>query len=238
VVVTTKLALRTALAATTARVATAAVLATTAVLATIALLALTATVAAEPEPTAAAQSPAEPADGPATATLAGGCFWCVEEAFEEIEGVKSVTSGYTGGSVANPTYEQVGEGATGHFEAVQIVFDPKRVSYEKLLDVFWHNVDPTDAQGQFCDKGPQYRSAIFVADDEQRRIAEASKRAIDESGRFPGKVATEIRPAGPFYPAEEYHQDYAEKNPIRYRFYRTGCGRDARLREVWGAPGE
>jgi peptide-methionine (S)-S-oxide reductase len=181
-------------------------------------------------------SPAARADGLATATVAGGCFWCVEDAFEEIEGVESVASGYTGGSVVRPTYEQVTEGATGHFEAVQIVYDPKRVTYEKLLEVFWRNVDPTDAQGQFCDQGPQYRSAIFVADDEQRRVAEASKRAIDESGRFPGKVATEIRPAGPFYPAEEYHQDYARKNPLRYRFYRTGCGRDRRLREVWGPP--
>jgi len=195
-------------------------------------------IAGAAEPPAVAPSPAPRADGLATATFAGGCFWCVEAAFEGIDGVQSVTSGYTGGSVVNPTYEQVGEGATGHFESVQIVFDPKRVSYEKLLDVFWHNIDPTDSQGQFCDKGPQYRSVIFVADDEQRRLAEASKRAIDESGRFPGKVATEIRPAGPFYPAEEYHQDYAKKNPIRYSFYRNGCGRDRRLREVWGASPE
>lgn len=181
-------------------------------------------------------SPTARAEGLATATVAGGCFWCVEDAFEHVEGVEEVISGYTGGSVVRPTYEQVTEGATGHFESVQIVFDPKRVTYEQLLEVFWRNIDPTDAQGQFCDQGPQYRSAIFVADEEQRRVAEASKRAIDESGRFPGMVATEIRPAGPFYPAEDYHQDYAEKNPLRYRFYRTGCGRDRRLREVWGDP--
>jgi peptide-methionine (S)-S-oxide reductase len=184
-----------------------------------------------------AADPAAPApvpSGHAVMTVAGGCFWCVEEAFEHQDGVDSATSGYTGGQIANPTYEQVSEGGTGHFEAVQIVYDPQKITYEKLLDVFWHNVDPTDATGQFCDRGDQYRSAIFVHDAAQRAAAEASKRAIEQSGKPTAKVATEILPAGTFYPAEEYHQDYGEKNPIRYRFYRTTCGRDRRLREVWG----
>jgi peptide-methionine (S)-S-oxide reductase len=187
-----------------------------------------------------AADPAAPApipSGVAVMTVAGGCFWCVEEAFEHLDGVDSATSGYTGGQLVNPTYEQVSAGGTGHFEAVQIVYDPRKITYEKLLDVFWHNVDPTDAAGQFCDEGSSYKSAIFFHDDAQKAAAEASKRAIEQSGKPTSKVATEILLAGTFYPAEEYHQDYAERNPIRYRFYRTGCGRDRRLAEVWGDTG-
>jgi peptide-methionine (S)-S-oxide reductase len=172
----------------------------------------------------------------ATATFAGGCFWCMEPPFEALDGVASVTSGYTGGSVANPSYEQVSAGGTGHAEAVQVAYDPAKVGYEKLLDVFWHNVDPTAKDKQFCDVGSQYRSAIFVHDAQQRKLAEASRDALQASARFAGKpIATQIVDAGPFYAAEEYHQDYAKKNPIRYRFYRGGCGRDARLAEVWGS---
>ncbi len=170
----------------------------------------------------------------ARATFAGGCFWCVEAAFDEVAGVVSTTSGYAGGHVANPTYGQVSAGGTGHAESVQVEYDPAKVSYQHLLEVFWHNIDPTAVDSQFCDHGHQYRSAIFVADAEQRRLAEASKAKLVASGRFP-RVATTIEPLDAFYPAEEYHQDYYEKNPIRYRFYRTACGRDARLHELWGA---
>ncbi len=171
----------------------------------------------------------------ATATFAGGCFWCMEPPFEALAGVTSVTAGYTGGHLANPSYEQVSAGATGHAESVQIVYDPAKVSYQKLLDVFWHNIDPTAVDQQFCDVGTQYRSAIFVHDAGQRKLAEASRDALQASGRFDKPIATQIVDAGPFYPAEDYHQDYYKKNPIRYRFYRHGCGRDARLAEVWGA---
>ena len=172
------------------------------------------------------------AAGLQTATFAGGCFWCMVHPFEVIDGVISTVSGYTGGSVANPTYEQVSAGGTGHEESVEVVFDPKKVSYQTLLDVYWRNIDPFDDKGQFCDKGNQYRSAIFVANDEQRLMAEASKRKLKE--RFGHAIETEILPAGPFYRAEEYHQDYYRKNPLRYRFYRFSCGRDARLKQVWG----
>jgi peptide-methionine (S)-S-oxide reductase len=171
----------------------------------------------------------------ATATFAGGCFWCMEPPFEALDGVVSVTSGYTGGSVASPTYEQVSAGGTGHAEAVQVVYDPAKVGYEKLLDVFWHNADPVAKDRQFCDVGAQYRSAIFVHDAQQRKLAEASRDTLQRSGRFTQPIATQIVDAGPFYAAEEYHQDYARKNPIRYRFYRGSCGRDARLAEVWGS---
>ena len=147
----------------------------------------------------------------------------------------SVTSGYTGGTKVNPTYEEVSAGGTGHAESVDVVYDPARIGYEKLLDVFWHNVDPTTPEAQFCDHGNQYRSAIFYHDDAQRRLAEESKQALERSHALPGPVVTEIVAAGPFYPAEEYHQDYYKKNPIRYHFYRYTCGRDQRLREVWGA---
>ncbi len=170
-----------------------------------------------------------------TATFAGGCFWCMEPPFEKLDGVSSVTSGYTGGRVANPTYEQVSDGGTGHAEAVQIVFDPKKVSYAKLLEVFWHNIDPTAKDRQFCDVGDQYRSAIFFHGAEQKKLAEASRQELQASGRIGRPIVTEVVEAGPFYPAEEYHQDYYKKNPLRYRFYRNGCGRDARLQEIWGA---
>jgi peptide-methionine (S)-S-oxide reductase len=168
----------------------------------------------------------------AIATFAGGCFWCVEADFDKVDGVISTTSGYTGGHTANPTYEQVSHGGTGHAETVEIVYDPAKVSYKKLLDVFWHNIDPLAKDRQFCDHGDQYRSAIFYHDEEQRALAEASKVAVEK--RFKQPVATQIVPAGPFYKAEEYHQDYYMKNPIRYKFYRYNCGRDARLEELWG----
>ena len=170
---------------------------------------------------------------PATAVFAGGCFWCVEADFDKLPGVLATESGYAGGSLKNPTYEQVSAGRTGHAESVRVTYDPKKVSYETLLDYFWHHVDPTVKDRQFCDVGNQYRTAIFFQDDAQRRSAEASKAMIEKSGRL-SHVYTEIAPAGAFYPAEEYHQDYYKKNPIRYKYYRTSCGRDARVNEVWG----
>jgi len=187
---------------------------------------------------AAATAPAvaqERSSATAVATFAGGCFWCVEEAFDKVNGVISTTSGYTGGHVPNPTYEQVTTGRTGHFEAVQVVYDPNVVTYDALLDVFWRNIDPLDAGGQFCDRGDQYRSAIFYHDAEQRELAERSKRKLEESGALPGKVVTEIIPAGEFYAAEDYHQDYYRRNAVRYNFYKFTCGRPARLEELWGA---
>ncbi len=187
------------------------------------------------------QTPApSPAGPPARklmkATFAGGCFWCMEPPFEALEGVVSVTSGYTGGTKQKPTYEEVSSGTTGHAESVQILYDPVRISYEKLLDVFWHNVDPTDATGQFCDHGNQYRPAIFFHDEEQKRLAEASRAALEKSKRFSGEIAVAVVPASTFWPAEEYHQKYHSKNPIRYKYYRSRCGRDDRLAELWGAP--
>ena len=180
----------------------------------------------------AAAAPAAPAaPHRAVATFAMGCFWCAEDAFEGHQGVVSVVSGYTGGKEKNPTYEEVSAHRTGHFESIEVTYDPAKVSYEQLLDVFWHNVDPGDGGGQFCDQGPQYRSAIFVHGDEQRRAAEARKAAV---AKKLGKAETLILPAGPFYAAEAYHQDFAKNNPLRYRFYSTGCGRAARLRQVWG----
>jgi peptide-methionine (S)-S-oxide reductase len=170
---------------------------------------------------------------PATAIFAGGCFWCVEADFDKLPGVLNTESGYAGGSLKNPTYEQVSAGGTGHAESVRVTYDPKMVSYEKLVDYFWHHVDPTVKDRQFCDIGNQYRTAIFYQDDAQRRAAEASKSALEKSGRL-AHVYTEIAPAGTFYPAEEYHQDYYKKNPIRYKYYRTTCGRDSRVNEVWG----
>jgi peptide-methionine (S)-S-oxide reductase len=169
---------------------------------------------------------------PAVATFAGGCFWCMEPPFEALPGVVSVTAGYTGGSKPNPSYEEVSAGGTGHAESVEIVYDPAQISFERLLDVFWHNIDPTVADRQFCDVGRQYRSAIFVHDAAQRKAAEASLAEIQRRLGVP--VKTQIVDAGPFYRAEEYHQDYYKKNPIRYRYYRHGCGRDARLQELWG----
>jgi peptide-methionine (S)-S-oxide reductase len=168
------------------------------------------------------------------ATFAGGCFWCMEHPFDEIPGVVSVTAGYTGGWKKNPTYEEVSAGGTGHAESVQIVYDPTKVTYEKLLSVFWHNIDPTTRDRQFCDSGHQYRSAIFYHGEEQHRLALQSKERLEKDKPFKGPIVTEIVPAGPFYPAEEYHQHYYKKNPIRYRFYRFSCGRDHRLKELWG----
>lgn len=165
------------------------------------------------------------------ATFAGGCFWCMEPPYEKVPGVVSVISGYTGGTVVNPTYNAVSSGTTGHFEAVEVVFDPARVSYATLLDVFWRNIDPTNPRGQFCDVGGQYRSAIFFHDEKQRLAAIASRDSLVRNRKM--KVVTEIRPAAPFYKAEEYHQDYHRKNPVRYRFYRFNCGRDLRLRQIW-----
>jgi peptide-methionine (S)-S-oxide reductase len=169
-----------------------------------------------------------------TAIFAGGCFWCVETQFEGVPGVKSVISGFTGGHVANPSYEQVGAGGTGHYESVEIRFDPAQVKYADLLDMFWHSIDPTQANGQFCDRGPTYRSAIFWKDSTQLRAAESSKRAIEKSGVLKAPIVTQILPAAPFYAAEEYHQDFWRKDPDRYYNYREGCGRDARLAQVWG----
>jgi peptide-methionine (S)-S-oxide reductase len=170
---------------------------------------------------------------PATAIFAGGCFWCVEADFDKVRGVLSTESGYTGGELRNPTYEQVSRGGTGHTESVRITYDPRRVSYEQLLHHFWHHIDPTVKDRQFCDVGNQYRTAIFYVDDAQARLAQASKATLEKNGRF-AHVYTEIVQAGTFYPAEEYHQDYYTKNPIRYKFYRTSCGRDARVKEIWG----
>jgi peptide-methionine (S)-S-oxide reductase len=184
---------------------------------------------------APAQSPPAPAPTPAKtaiATFAGGCFWCVEADFDKVDGVLSTTSGYTGGKTANPTYYEVGRGGTGHTEAVEIVYDPAKVTYDKLLDVFWHNHDPLAKNRQFCDRGDQYRPAIFYHDEEQHRLAEATK--AKHQPRFKQPIQTEITAAGPFYPAEDYHQDYYLKNPLRYQFYRYNCGRDARLEELWG----
>jgi len=174
--------------------------------------------------------------GQAIATFAGGCFWCMEPPFDELDGVISTTSGYTGGRKPNPTYEEVSSGTTGHAEAVLVAYDPKRINYERLLEVFWRNIDPVTPNAQFCDHGTQYRSGIFYHDEAQRRLAEESKRALEVSGRFKAPVVTEIVAAGPFYPAEDYHQDYYKKNPIRYKLYRAGCGRDRRLAELWGDP--
>ena len=170
----------------------------------------------------------------AKATFAGGCFWCMEPPFDKLNGVASTTSGYTGGSKTDPTYEEVSSGGTGHAEAVEVLYDPAKVSYEQLLDVFWHNVDPTVRSRQFCDVGEQYRTAIFTHDETQKRLAEASKAALEKSKPFKEGIVTEIVPAGRFYPAEEYHQDYYKKNPVRYKFYRFNCGRDQRLEQLWG----
>jgi len=169
-----------------------------------------------------------------TAIFAGGCFWCMQHPYDAEDGVIATTVGYTGGHKKNPTYREVSAGGTGHAEAVRIVYDPQKVSYTRLLDIFWHNIDPLSANGQFCDRGNQYRSAIFYLNEEQRQLAEASKQALEESGRFTTPIVTEITAAGEFYPAEEYHQDYYRKNPIRYKFYRGTCGRDRRLHELWG----
>ncbi len=178
------------------------------------------------------------AQGTAKATFAGGCFWCMEPPYDKLPGVISTTSGYMGGKKRSPTYEEVSTGTTGHAEVVQIVYDPAKVSYEKLLEVFWRNIDPTVRDQQFCDVGSQYRTAIFFHDEEQKRLAEASKAALEKSKPFKAPIVTPVQAAGDFWPAEDYHQDYYKKNPVRYKYYRTGCGRDERLRQLWGKAGD
>ena len=183
-----------------------------------------------------AQVQPKAATKPATAkaTFAGGCFWCMEEAYDPVPGVISTTSGYMGGHVKNPTYEQVTTGRTGHAEAVQVEYDPAKVGYARLLEVFWRNIDPTQKDGQFCDHGSSYRTAIFFHDEEQRRLAEASRAALMKNKPFKGEIVTEIAKSGEFYAAEGYHQDFYLKNPTRYKFYKSGCGREARLKQLWG----
>jgi peptide-methionine (S)-S-oxide reductase len=190
--------------------------------------------AATPPKTSPAASKPTP-HAAATAVFAGGCFWCEEATFEGLPGVTSVVSGYAGGTQPNPTYEQVSSGRTGHAESVEVTFDPALTSYQKLLDVYWHNVDPTQSNGEFCDHGEQYRSAIFYADDAQRRAALATKKAIEDSKVLKGPIVTQIVPLTKFWPAETYHQDYYKKNPADYQAYRLGCGRDLRLKELWGS---
>jgi peptide-methionine (S)-S-oxide reductase len=187
----------------------------------------------------AEEKPAPRGAGLAKATFAGGCFWCMEPPYDVLPGVVSTTSGssgYIGGHKADPTYAEVSSGGTGHTEAVEVLYDPAKISYERLLDVFWRNVDPTVRDRQFCDTGSQYRTGIFFHDETQKRLAEQSKHALEKSKPFKETIVTEIVPAGRFYPAEEYHQDYYKKNPLRYKFYRTSCGRDRRLEQLWGKP--
>ena len=172
----------------------------------------------------------------AKAYFAGGCFWCMEEAFEKVEGVISVVSGYMGGTAANPTYEEVSAGRTGHAEAVEVTYDPTRVTYQKLLDAFWHNVDPLTPNAQFCDHGTQYRSAVFYSTEEEKRLTEESKAMVEQAKKFPAPIVTQLAPAATFYPAEDYHQDYYKKNPLRYKYYKYGCGRANRLETLWWKP--
>jgi peptide-methionine (S)-S-oxide reductase len=200
-------------------------------LASIAALALGAAAPASPQAPTPAAKPAT-----AKATFAGGCFWCVEEVYDKIPGVISTVSGYMGGHVKNPTYEQVSTARTGHAEVVQVEYDPSKVTYARLLEVFWRNIDPTQKDGQFCDHGPQYRSGIFYHNDEQKRLAEASRLNLSKNKPFKGEIVTEITKAADFYPAEGYHQDFHTKSPTRYKFYKSGCGRDARLQQLWGKP--
>lgn len=184
-----------------------------------------------------AQTTTPPSAAPAAtekAIFAGGCFWCVESDFDKVPGVVSTTSGYTGGKIANPSYQQVSSHTTGHAEAVEVVFDPKKVSYSQLVEHFWRTIDPTTADRQFCDAGSPYRTAIFAVNAEQLKLAQASKAALEKTKPFKEPIVTEITLATTFYPAEDYHQDYYLKNPIRYKYYRTSCGRDARLKQLWG----
>ncbi len=169
-----------------------------------------------------------------TAVFAGGCFWCMQGPFDKLDGVVSTKAGYTGGTKDNPTYEETSSGSTGHREAVEIKFDPKKVGYKKLLDTFWENIDPLDGKGQFCDKGEQYTSAVFYLNDEQKKIFETTKVEIEKNLKFKGKIETKILPAKKFFAAEDYHQSYYKKNPVRYSYYRASCGRDKRLQELWG----
>jgi peptide-methionine (S)-S-oxide reductase len=201
------------------------------------LVLLMATMSACAGPANDAPAPAAASANTEVAIFAGGCFWCMEPPFDKVNGVISTTSGYTGGKLPNPTYEQVSGGSTGHAESLKVVFDPTRVSYKQLLDVYWHNVDPFVIDQQFCDHGDQYRTAIFTTGPEQLRLAEESKRELEASGKFSQAIVTQIVPASTFYPAEEYHQDYYMKNPVRYKFYRYNCGRDARLEQIWGSSG-
>jgi peptide-methionine (S)-S-oxide reductase len=183
---------------------------------------------------ASAQTAPQPAAGQAMATFAGGCFWCTESDFDHVKGVISTTSGYTGGQVPNPGYERVSAGGTGHAEAVEVIYDPSKVSYEQLLAFYWHSIDPTVKDAQFCDHGNQYRTAIFVRNDEERKLAEVSKKKVEAELKVP--IYTQIVDAGPFYAAEDYHQDFYLKNPTKYKFYRWNCGRDQRLEQLWGKP--
>lgn len=184
----------------------------------------------------ATPEPQQPAPALETATFASGCFWCTEADFDKVKGVVETTSGYIGGTTANPTYNQVSAGGTGHAEALQLKYDPSQVTYRELLDVYWRNVDPLDRNGQFCDRGDQYRPAIFHHNEEQKRLAEDSKAELEKSGRFNQPIVVEITPASIFTPAEDYHQDYYLRNPIQYFIYRSGCGRDARLEGLWSKP--
>ncbi|MBI5461310.1 MAG: peptide-methionine (S)-S-oxide reductase MsrA [Gammaproteobacteria bacterium] len=181
---------------------------------------------------AMAAEPAAQGNAPATAVFAGGCFWCMEPPFDALAGVTATTSGFTGGHQANPSYKDVSSGGTGHVEAVQISYDPAQLSYQELLDVYWRNIDPVDDGGQFCDRGQEYLSVIFYQNEEQKKLAEQSKATVED--RLGRPVATALRPAAPFYAAEDYHQDYYRKNPVRYKYYRYSCGRDQRLEELWG----
>lgn len=190
--------------------------------------------AADPAPPASPAATPSGTTSPATAIFATGCFWCTESDYEKVPGVLAARSGYIGGTVPEPTYRQVAGGGTGHAEAVEVSFDPAQVTYDKLLEVFWRTTDPVDPGGQFCDRGDQYRSAIFPKDDDQRRLAEKSLAELQASGELDRPIATRIEPAAPFHPAEDYHQDYYKKNSVQYRFYRWNCGRDQRLAELWG----
>ena len=187
----------------------------------------------------AAQAQLKPAAkaGTAKATFAGGCFWCMEEVYDKVPGVIATVSGFMGGHVKKPSYEQVTTGRTGHAEVVQLEYDPAKVSYARLLEVYWRNIDPIQKDGQFCDHGSHYRTAIFFHDEQQRRLAEASRMALQKNKPFRGEIVTEITRAAEFYPAEGYHQDFHLKSPRRYKFYKTGCGREARLQQLWGKPG-
>ena len=194
------------------------------------LAACESTAAQAPQPKTSAST----VESPGVAIFAGGCFWCTESDFDKIPGVIETTSGYIGGHVENPTYEQVSAGTSGHIEAVRVRFDPSKTSYAKLLEAFWPTIDPVTANAQFCDRGTQYRSAIFYSNPEEQQLAEASKTALDKSGRLPAPVVTEILAASTFFPAEDYHQNYHQRNPLRYNYYRNGCGRDQRLEQLWG----
>jgi len=211
-------------------------------LASVVLLATLLLAGCNPSAAQAPQAPPGQSSAPAAlgegeqgiAVFAGGCFWCTEADFDKLPGVISTTSGYTGGNVENPSYEQVSAGSTGHIEAVRVRYDPRQTSYAQLLEAFWPTIDPLTPNAQFCDHGSQYRSAIFYRTAEEKALAEASKAALQASGRFQQPIVTEILPGTAFYPAEEYHQDYYQKNPLRYAYYRNGCGRDDRLERLWG----